>query len=56
MVLGIASAAVAWTAFAGIVFELGEQGRFRSATDPLVLALGGWILLEWADRARCRQP
>ncbi len=56
IVLGIASAAVAWTAFAGIVFELGEQGRFRSATDPLVLALGGWILLEWADRARCRQP
>lgn len=36
---------LAWNAFAGIVFELGEQERFRSTTDPLVLAVAAWWIL-----------
>jgi hypothetical protein len=54
--LTVASGAVLWTMFAGIVFELGEQGRFRSASDPLVLALGGWIVVEWASGRRRSGP
>lgn len=45
---------VAWNSLAGIVFELGEQERFRSTTDPLVLALGGWWVLTRLDRGRSR--
>jgi hypothetical protein len=37
---------VAWTMLAGIVLELGEQSRFRNAIDPLVLAVGGLIVVE----------
>lgn len=36
---------LAWNSFAGIVFELGEQERFRSTTDPIVLALAAWWVL-----------
>ena len=36
---------LAWNSFAGIVFELGEQERFRSTTDPIVVALAAWWLL-----------
>jgi hypothetical protein len=36
---------VAWNTFACVVFELGEQERFRSTTDPLVLSLAAWWLL-----------
>jgi hypothetical protein len=56
LALTVASGAVLWTMFAGIVFELGEQGRFRSASDPLVLALGGWIVVEWVARRRRSRP
>ena len=37
---------VAWTMVAGTLLELGEQSRFRNAIDPLVLAIGGLILVD----------
>jgi preprotein translocase subunit Sec61beta len=41
---------LAWNSFAGIVFELGEQERFRSTTDPLVLAVAAWWVLRRLGR------
>jgi hypothetical protein len=41
----------------GLLFELAEQARFRSATDPIVLALGGflvWQAVREAAHRRCR--
>jgi hypothetical protein len=40
---------VVWVAAAGNWLELGENDRFRFATDPLVLALLGWVM---AGRSR----
>lgn len=42
---------LAWNALAGVVFELGEQERFRSTTDPLVLAVAAWWILRRSGRA-----
>jgi hypothetical protein len=35
---------VLWTFASGIVFELGEQARFRTMVDPLVIAIGMWLI------------
>jgi hypothetical protein len=51
----VAAVAVLWTMFAGLVFELGEQARFRSVTDPLVLSLGGLVLIDAAASAMRRR-
>ena len=36
---------VVWTFASGIVFELGEQARFRTMVDPLVIAVGLWLVV-----------
>lgn len=41
----VASITVGWTMVAGIGAELGEQQRFRSVTDPIVIALGGLVIV-----------
>jgi hypothetical protein len=38
---------VLWTFASGIVFELGEQARFRTMVDPLVIAVGLWLIVPW---------
>lgn len=43
---------VLWTFASGIVFELGEQARFRTMTDPLVIAVGGWLVVAAASSWR----
>ncbi|WP_133870083.1 hypothetical protein [Ilumatobacter fluminis] len=48
----VAAWTVAWTLVAGIAFELGEQVRFRNAIDPLVIGLGGWLLIDAVRRRR----
>ncbi len=56
-VFAVAGLAVGWTMVGGLLFELGEQARFRSATDPIVLALGGflvWQAVREAAHRRCR--
>ena len=40
---------VLWTFASGIVFELGEQARFRTMVDPLVIAVGLWLVVNRAD-------
>ena len=45
LVLSIAGATALWTFVVGVVGELGEQARFRTMTDPLVLALGLYVIL-----------
>jgi hypothetical protein len=50
----VASTTVIWTMTAGIVGELAEQQRFRSATDPIVLAIGGLLVTRAATRIHRR--
>lgn len=48
--LAVTAMVVGWTFVVGVVAELGEQDRFRTMTDPLVLTVGGAVLWEWASR------
>ncbi len=41
---------VLWTFFTGITFELGEQARFRTMIDPLVVGVGLFLVARWAAR------
>jgi hypothetical protein len=50
IVLVLVGSLVAWTMATGILLELGEQNRFRNAIDPLVLAVGGTIAIDWSRR------
>jgi hypothetical protein len=43
---------VAWTFASGIMFELGEQARFRTMVDPLVTAIGLHVVVEFWRRRR----
>ena len=52
LVLSIAGATALWTFVVGVVGELGEQARFRTMTDPLVLALGVVVTLRWLTSDR----
>ena len=42
----VASFILAWTFVVGVAGELGEQARFRTMTDPFVVALG--IVVAWS--------
>ncbi|WP_040495443.1 hypothetical protein [Ilumatobacter nonamiensis] len=53
--LSVASMIVIWTTVVGIVAELGEQERFRAVTDPIVIALGGLVLLDAFRTRRVRR-
>ena len=46
---------VAWTFASGIVFELGEQARFRTMVDPLVISFGGLAVLDLVRLWRVRR-
>ena len=39
----IAALIVGWSMAIGVLFELGEQMRFRTMTDPITTALGIWL-------------
>lgn len=43
---------VVWTTGVGVVAELGEQVRFRSAIDPIVLGVGGLLIVRSIERRR----
>jgi len=47
LVLAVVGATALWTFVIGVVGELGEQARFRTMTDPLVLAIGIAEVLRW---------
>lgn len=55
LVVLLAGFVVAYTMIVGVALELGEQSRFRNAIDPIVLAIGGWVVVDWwARRSRGR--
>lgn len=47
LILAIAGWTTAWTLFVGCLGELGEQERFRNMVDPIVIAVGGAIIVQW---------
>jgi hypothetical protein len=51
LVLAVVGATALWTFVVGVVGELGEQARFRTMTDPLVIAIGLTELLRRLPRA-----
>lgn len=55
-VLVLTATVVGWTAAVGIVAELGEQERFRTMTDPLVIAVGMAVVLGWWRARQTRLP
>jgi hypothetical protein len=61
--LMVGAAIAVWTFASGVLFELGEQPRFRATTDPIVDSLGIWLALMLVGRVlavraltRARQP
>jgi hypothetical protein len=55
-VLVLTATVAGWTATVGIVAELGEQERFRTMTDPLVIAVGAAVVLGWWRARQTRLP
>jgi hypothetical protein len=49
LAIAITGFIVLWTFASGIVFELGEQARFRTMVDPLVIAVGLWLVMNRVD-------
>jgi hypothetical protein len=50
LTIAVAGITVLWTFFTGITFELGEQARFRTMIDPLVVGIGLFLVARWAGR------
>jgi hypothetical protein len=50
LTIAVAGITVLWTFFTGITFELGEQARFRTMIDPLVVGIGLFLVARWAAR------
>ncbi len=47
LVLGLTGMTAVFTFVVGVIGELGEQARFRTMTDPLVVAIGLYVLIRW---------
>jgi hypothetical protein len=39
----VAAFIVGWNLVVGVLFELGEQYRFRATTDPITMSIGAWL-------------
>jgi hypothetical protein len=39
----VAALIVGWNLVVGVLFELGEQFRFRATTDPITVSIGIWL-------------
>jgi hypothetical protein len=50
----VAGLIVGWNLVIGVLFELGEQFRFRTTTDPITMSIGAW--LAWRLIGRLRRP
>ena len=51
----MAALIVGWNLAVGVLFELGEQFRFRATTDPITMTLGIWLDWRWAGQFRQRR-
>ena len=55
----VAGLIVGWNLVVGVLFELGEQFRFRATTDPITISLGIWLawrLIRHIRQARTAVP
>lgn len=51
----VAALIVGWNLAVGVLFELGEQFRFRATTDPITMTFGIWLVWRWAGQFRQRR-
>ena len=40
----MAALIIGWNLAVGVLFELGEQFRFRAVTDPITMSIASWIV------------
>ena len=40
----VAALIVGWNLVIGVLFELGEQYRFRAVTDPITMSIACWLV------------
>jgi hypothetical protein len=40
----VAALIVGWNLVVGVLFELGEQFRFRAVTDPITMSIASWLV------------
>lgn len=52
LVLAVTGVTALFTFVVGVVGELGEQARFRTMTDPLVIGVGAVVVLRWLFPSR----
>jgi hypothetical protein len=51
----VAGLIVGWNFVVGVLFELGEQFRFRATTDPITISLGIWLTWRLVRQVRRRR-
>jgi hypothetical protein len=51
----VAALIVGWNLVVGVLFELGEQFRFRAVTDPITMSIATWLVWRWVDHLRDRR-
>jgi hypothetical protein len=51
----VAGLIVGWNLVVGVLFELGEQFRFRATTDPITMSIGIWLAWRLIGHVRHRQ-
>jgi hypothetical protein len=49
----VAALIVGWNLVVGVLFELGEQFRFRAVTDPITMSIASWLV--WRMIVHVRQ-
>ncbi|MDP9463613.1 MAG: hypothetical protein M3P52_03230 [Actinomycetota bacterium] len=50
----VAALIVGWNLGVGVLFELGEQFRFRATTDPITMSIGLWLAWRLIGHVRLR--
>ncbi|HEX3087190.1 MAG TPA: hypothetical protein VHQ23_00950 [Ilumatobacteraceae bacterium] len=48
----VAALIVGWNFAVGVLFELGEQSRFRAVTDPITMSIACWLVWRMVDHVR----
>jgi hypothetical protein len=51
----VAGLIVGWNLVVGVLFELGEQFRFRAMTDPITMSIGVWLTWRMVGHVRGRR-
>jgi hypothetical protein len=51
----VAALIVGWNLLVGVLFELGEQFRFRAVTDPITMTIAAWLVWRLVGHLRERR-